>query len=170
MEEWRDIIGYNGKYQVSNLGNVRSVNRILKKQLDRYGYFFVHLYLNNRSKCKKVHRLVAESFVPEYSELLQVNHKNEIKTDNRVENLEMCDNRYNCNYGSRKTALAKTVIQETLSGEFVREWESTNQIERELGFKHNIISSCCIGRRKDYHTGKVYPVHSAYNYKWRYKV
>lgn len=170
MEEWRDIIGYNGKYQVSNLGNVRSVNRILKKQLDRYGYFFVHLSLNNKSKCKKVHRLVAESFIPEYSELLQVNHKNEIKTDNRVENLEMCDNRYNCNYGSRKTALAKTVIQETLNGEFVREWESTNQIERELGFKHNIISSCCIGHQKDYHTGKVYPVHSAYNYKWRYKV
>lgn len=170
MEEWRDIIGYNGKYQVSNLGNVRSVNRILKKQLDRYGYFFVHLSLNNRSKCKKVHRLVAESFIPEYSELLQVNHKNEIKTDNRVENLEMCNNRYNCNYGSRKTALAKTVIQETLSGEFVREWESTNQIERELGFKHNIISSCCIGHKKDYHTGKVYPVHNAYNYKWRYKV
>ena len=170
MEEWRDIIGYNGKYQVSNLGNVRSVDRILKKQLDRYGYFFVHLSLNNRSKCKKVHRLVAESFIPEYSELLQVNHKNEIKTDNRVENLEMCDNRYNCNYGSRKTALAKTVIQKTLNGEFVREWESTNQIERKLGFKHNIISSCCIGHQKDYHTGKVYSVHSVYNYKWRYKV
>lgn len=71
----------------------------------------------------------------------------------------MCTNRYNCNYGSRRTALAKPVIQETL-----------RQIERELGYKHTSISSCCKGEIKDWHTGRVYPVHSAYNFRWRYKL
>ena len=169
MEEWRDIIGYDCKYQISNLGNVRSARKVLKKQLDRYGYFFVNLYLNGKSKHKKVHRLVAQAFISGYSDSLQINHKNEVKTDNRVENLELCNNKYNCNYGSRRTVLAKPVIQETLNGEFVREWESTNQIERELGFKHTAVSSCCNGYLKDYHSRKIYPVHNAYGYKWRYK-
>lgn len=120
MEEWRNIDGYT-HYQISNLGNIKSING------------------------------------------------NEIKFDNRVENLEMCDNKYNCNYGSKRTILAKTVIQESLNGKFIKEWESTNQIERELGFSHESISSCCIGSKRDYHNGKTYPVHSAYGYKWRYK-
>lgn len=57
----------------------------------------------------------------------------------------------------------------SINGKFIKEWESTNQIERELGFSHESISSCCIGSKRDYHNGKTYPVHSAYGYKWRYK-
>ena len=93
----------------------------------------------------------------------------EDKKDNRVENLEMCNNRYNCNYGSRKNVLSKAVIQETLDGNFVKEWASTREIEQTLGFSNTSISACCRGFAKDYHSGKVYPVHQAFGYKWKYK-
>ena len=169
MEEWRNIEEY-ANYQVSDLGNVRSNRKVLAKILDKYGYHTVTLHNEDGPKICKVHRLVAKAFLPNYSDNLQVNHKDEVKTNNQVSNLEMCTNRYNCNYGSRRTELAKPVIQETLDGIFVREWESTRQIERELGYKHTSISSCCKGEIKDWHTGRVYPVHSAYNFRWRYKL
>ncbi len=167
MEEWKDILE---GYQVSNLGNVRDSNKELRTQyLDRYGYNYVSLKVGHKFKLFKVHRLVAQAFLENYSDNLQVNHKNEIKTDNQVSNLEMCDNRYNCNYGSRRTALARAVIQETLNGEFVREWESTREVERVLGFSNTSVSDCCKGYKKDYHSGKMYQVHQSYGYKWKYK-
>lgn len=168
MENWIEVIE---GYKVSNLGEVYSMKtgKVLKKHTDRYGYLYVGVYINSKLKFKKVHRLVAMAFLDNYSDSLQVNHKNENKTDNRVENLEMCDNKYNCNYGSRKTALSKPVIQETLSGEFVREWASTRDIEKELGFSNTSISACCRGFARDYHSGKVYSVHQAFGYKWKYK-
>lgn len=70
----------------------------------------------------------------------------------------MCNNRYNCNYGSRKNVLSKAVIQETL-----------REIEQTLGFSNTSISACCRGFAKDYHSSKVYPVHQAFGYKWKYK-
>lgn len=81
----------------------------------------------------------------------------------------MCDNRYNCNYGSRKTALAKTVIQKDLNGNFIREWCSTREVERVLGYSSTSISACCKGFLRDSHSGRVYPVHQAHSYKWKYK-
>lgn len=143
MESWIEVID---GYKVSNLGEVYSTktNKILKKHTDRYGYLYVGVYIDGRLKFKKVHRLVAKAFLSNYSDNLQVNHKNEDKKDNRVENLEMCNNRYNCNYGSRKNVLS-------------------------LGFSNTSISACCRGFAKDYHSGKVYPVHQAFGYKWKYK-
>lgn len=169
MEEWRDIEGF-ANYQVSDLGNIRSGRKILVKTLDKYGYHTVSLHNTNGMKVCKVHRLVAKAFLPDYDDNLQVNHKDEVKTNNRVNNLEMCTNRYNCNYGSRRTVLAEPVIQETLDGISIKEWESTRQIERELGYKYTSISACCRGQIKDWHTGNTYPVHSAYNFRWRYKL
>lgn len=168
MEKWIEV--FEG-YKVSNLGEVYSnkSHKILKKYVDKYGYLYVGIVINGKLKFKKVHRLVAKSFLSDYSESLQVNHINENKQDNRVENLEMCDNKYNCNYGSRENALSKTVIQETLDGKFIREWQSTRDIEKELGFSNTSISACCRGYLKDYHRGKVYPVHQAFGYKWKYK-
>ena len=114
-EIWKPIKGFVGYYEISNFGNVRSVKRYVrirrgvrivqsrnKEQfLSPKGYLLVALF--KEQKCKKlfVHRLVAFAFVPNPKNLPFINHKNEIKTDNRVENLEWCTAEYNDNYGSR---------------------------------------------------------------------
>lgn len=95
-EEWKDIEGYNGLYQVSNLGRVRSV-RILKPAFTEDGYLKVVLQKDRKVKTSTIHRLVAKSFLLNYSDDLQVNHRNEVKTDNRVENLEMLSSKDNNN-------------------------------------------------------------------------
>lgn len=168
MEKWVEVFK---DYKVSNTGKVYSskTNKQLKTYRDKYGYLYVGLQIDGNTKFKKVHRLVAKAFLNNYSEELQVNHINEDKTDNRVENLEMCTNKYNCNYGSRKTALSKVVIQETLDGQFIKEWPSTREIERTLGYSNTSISACCKGYLKDSHSNKIYPVHKAHGFKWRYK-
>lgn len=118
MEIWKDITGYEGLYQVSNLGNVKTLPRIyysgagysqkkeikemlLKQSIDSYGYKVVGLKLNGKRKMFKVHRLVAYEFLENNNNYKCVNHKNEIKTDNRVENLEWCNVAYNNTYGTR---------------------------------------------------------------------
>lgn len=90
MEEWKNIIGYEGLYEVSNKGNVRNVRRntLLKLSKTNYGYIQVHLYKNGIRTGLRVHRLVAEAFIPNPDNLPQVNHKDEDKTNNNVTNLE----------------------------------------------------------------------------------
>ena len=171
LEKWKTIAEFP-KYQISNLGRVKSTKRsvecILNQYMDRYGYMYVRIF-NTEHKCvnKKVHRLVAQAFLSNYSPTLQVNHINEIKTDNSVSNLEMCTNKYNCNYGSRKTALAKPVEQYSLTGKFIKLWESSREIERQLGFAHACINACCRGKIKS--KGKYVSISQAYNYIWKYK-
>lgn len=113
-EEWRDIKDYEG-YQVSNKGNVKSLDRIVNscynsKQIrkgkilklwpDKKGYLRVSLSKNGKDKLFFVHRLVAEAFLPNPDNLPEVNHKSEIKTQNFPQNLEWCDRKYNINYGT----------------------------------------------------------------------
>lgn len=105
-EIWKDIKGYEGKYQVSNWGNVRSLNynktgqpRVMAGNINRNGYKSQMLRKGNRRKLISIHRLVAQAFIPNPNNYPCVNHKNEIKTDNRVENLEWCTYEYNTNYG-----------------------------------------------------------------------
>ena len=114
VEIWRDIDGYNGLYQVSNLGRVKSVERYTKHNVSKickrrerflgstneYGYRVVGLYKDGKQKLYKVHRLVAQTFIPNPNNLPEINHINEIRNDNRVENLEWCDRDYNLHYGS----------------------------------------------------------------------
>ena len=102
MEEWKNIIGYEGLYEVSDKGNVRNVRRntLLKLSKNNYGYIQVYLYKNGIKTGFKVHRLVAKAFIPNPDNLPQVNHKNEVKSDNCVDNLEWCDNYYNLMYGT----------------------------------------------------------------------
>lgn len=160
MEEiWKDIKGYDGKYQISNYGNVKSLNyrctgkeQLLKPSLHTNGYLFVRLC--KPLKMYLIHRLVAEAFIPNPDDLPQVNHKDEDKTNNHVVNLEWCTQSYNINYGSRNERISKShskkVYQYTLNGEFVKEWKSTKECGRN-GFNQGNIVSCCKGKIKHSH-------------------
>ena len=113
-EEWRDIKGYEGKYQVSSYGRIKSLNynrtkkeKILNPCLTKKGYLIVDLYKNGRRKPCTVHKLVALHFIPNYDNLPQVNHKDENKSNNRVDNLEWCTSIYNNNYGTRNKRMSE---------------------------------------------------------------
>jgi hypothetical protein len=179
IEEWKSFYR-NSKieYLVSNKGNIKSVHFLkngeikelhMKCFVDKDGYLYIGARIDKDTKFFKVHRLVAKMFLDEYSEELQVNHKDENKQNNDVTNLEMCDNKYNCSYGSRRTKLAKPIIQLDLDGNFIKEWPSIIEIQRCLGFKNASIISCCKGYLKDSKSKKVYPVHHSHGYKWVYK-
>lgn len=180
-EYWRPVLGYEGLYEVSNLGRVKSFDtyrkgkngsirickgKILKLCTDKYGYLLVNLYKNGKLKTFKVHKLVAEAFLEIPEELkhlkgtryLQVNHKDEDKTNNNVNNLEFCSAKYNTNFGTRNKRISdkntngkcsKKVYQYTLDGQFVREWESTAECGRN-GFNQGHVTSCCRGKLKKY--------------------
>ena len=179
MEIWKDIQGYEGLYQVSNLGNVRSLNwrntgkvRNLYLKPQNRGYLQVELAKNGNRKCFTVHRLVALHFVFGFSEGLVVNHKNENPTDNRAENLEWVTQSENTAYSYRpsvngpyKRQIPKgkarkctlPVVQLTLSGGFLRLWESAVAVKAELGYSDWSIKQCCLSKRKQ-----------AYGFKWQY--
>ena len=160
IEVWKDIKGYEGLYQVSNIGRVKSLTRtncrkenILKQTNRGNGYYCVSLSKNNIVKTFCVHRLVAEAFIPNPNNFPCVNHINEDKLDNRVENLEFCTIQYNSSYGSvcqrlsqihtNRTDMSKPVLQYDLEGNFIKEWPSTREIERILGYNNAFISGCC---------------------------
>ena len=113
MEEWKNVIGYEGLYEVSNKGNVRNVRRntLLKLSKTNDGYIQVHLYKNGIRTGFKVHRLVAQAFLLNNDNLPMINHKDEDKTNNRVENLEWCNHKYNMNYGTRNIRSKETAIK-----------------------------------------------------------
>ena len=127
MEEiWRPVNGFEGYYEVSNLGRVRSIDRvvvdkngrkqfkkgtILKYRADRQGYNVIALSVNRHYTNKCVHTLVAETFIPNPDNLPQVNHKDEVKSNNCVDNLEWCTAKYNANYGNRNKKVAETNIK-----------------------------------------------------------
>lgn len=171
MEEiWKDIEGYEGLYQVSNMGRVKSVrkNIILKNSIARNGYKRVHLYKNKKGKHFQIHRLVANAFIPNPDNLPQVNHKDENKLNNCADNLEWCTPEYNYNYGTiniRKSQKqlndknkSKILLQYTKDGCFIKEWKSTMDVQRNLGFANSNISKCCRGKYA-----------YAYGYLWKYK-
>lgn len=99
LEKWLDVVGYEGLYEVSNYGRVRSVytKRVLSPGLSQ-GYFYVALYKDKKRSNKQVHRLVAEAFIPNPNNFPIINHKDEVKTNNMVENLEWCSYAYNNTY------------------------------------------------------------------------
>lgn len=149
-EIWKPIKGYEGYYEVSNLGRVRSVERIVERKdgsIRRYkgkilspcfphGYAHVNLARNGKYKSVKVHRLVAESFIPNPNNYSEINHKNEIKDDNRVSNLEWCSRKYNCNYGNRASKFiqskSKEIVQLTLEGDYISKYKSIKEASEVL--------------------------------------
>ena len=117
MEEWKDIEEYEGMYQISNLGRVKSLSRkyspkeyILKQKTQANGYLSVTLFKNGIGQTLTVHRLVAKAFIPNPNNLSQVNHLDENKTKNIVDNLKWCSPKENCNFGTRNTRIKEKVI------------------------------------------------------------
>ena len=183
MENWKDIENYEGLYQVSNLGRVRSLERdvyfpngtihrikekILVPGLNNDGYANVNLCKNGKKKNIKVHRLVAEAFIPNPENKSQINHKNEVKTDNSVENLEWCDCRYNINFGTRIERQKQTFKDNCKSGKIKRvkkvfcvelnkTFDYAKSAEEELGVCEKSIGKACRGERK-----------TAGGFHWRY--
>lgn len=171
----KDVVDYEGLYEVDTEGNVWSLNynktrkrQKLRGAIDGAGYLTVNLCKNRTQKTYTVHRLVAEAFIPNPQNLPQVNHKDECKSNNRVDNLEFCDCRYNMLYSGNhlkgcKAAVkvnSKPILQYTLDGEFVKEYPSITEASRQTGIWHSNISNCCNGHKNYSHAG---------NYKWRYK-
>ena len=154
-EEWRDIEGYEGLYMVSNFGRVVSFQgcnpRIMKLGMTHKGYLHVGLQKNKQHKTIVVHRLVAKAFIPNPDNLPQVNHKDECKTNNRVDNLEWCTDKYNHNYGTyierqRNFHPRNTpVLMFDLNGNFEKEFISTREAAREMNASHALICHCCDG-------------------------
>jgi len=187
-EIWKDVVGYEGMYKVSNLGNVRSLDRIITHKNGRQfsvkgklltpknhtgGYFQVCL---GAKKYRYVHRLVAGAFILNQENLPEVNHKDENKKNNHVDNLEWCTSKYNTNYGTciqrmlenmdySKTTIAAhkankiPVLQLDTNHNLIRKWDSI--IAAEIGVrgkKTGLINKCCQGKTK-----------TAYGYKWQYE-
>lgn len=164
MEEWRDIEGYEGKYQISNLDNVKSLNycntkkaKNLKHIKDKDGYLLVCLSKNGSKKLFKVHRLVAEAFLDNPNNFPQVNHKNEVKTDNRVENLEWTTREKNINFGTRtercKRKLSKKVRGTNIVSGEVIVFPSTVEAGKN-GFSQSAVCTSC--KNKKPHKGYIW--------------
>lgn len=171
-EIWKDVAGYEGLYQVSSEGRVKSLERtdswgrtvkerILKTNVVGGGYLSVVLYAGGKTRMFFVHRLVCQAFHENPDNKPQVNHINEIKTDNRACNLEWCTCKQNINHGTAKDRSSKnrskSVGQYTLDGALVKFWASTMEVERQAGFNHGNISKVANGKLKQ-----------AYGFIWKY--
>lgn len=175
-EIWKDIEGYEGLYQVSNFGRIRSIKhfnyqKVLKqlKNNARGGYMQITLCKNGNAKMFRVHRLVATAFISNPDNLPQVNHKDENKENNAVDNLEWCTMEYNLRYsdvGHRYVSygleqiekMKKPTCQYDRYGNFIKEYACIREAERETGISSKGISRCCRGKQP--YCG---------NFVWRYK-
>lgn len=184
MEEiWKDIKGYEGKYQVSSIGRVKSLKRtlspgyygkgrtteemLLRPFANQQGYLRVQLSKNSQRKKYMVHRLVAEAFIPNPNNYKCINHKDETHTNNNVDNLEWCTHKYNSNYGTLKERLSainlnhpaksKRVEQLDKKGNHIAFFPSVHEAERVYNIKGNDVSQCCRGLIK-----------SAKGFLWRF--
>ena len=177
MEEiWKPIViekdcvvyNYEGLYEVSSMGRVRSLDRVdslgreakgkvLKLGINNKGYLFVGLCKNGKVKTFQVHRLVATMFIPNPDNLPVVNHKNETKTDNRAENLEWCTNKYNANYGTRNERASEAmkgkytgdkhpIARKVICLETKQVFGCTKDAEKWCG--KTGVSNCCRGKSK----------------------
>lgn len=170
QEIWKDIEGYEGLYQVSNLGRVKSLKRrmydINNKKIIQYkrekilksynnrGYKIVKLTKNGKNQFVYVHRLVCSSFnkLSLNNKKAKINHIDENKSNNNINNLEICSQKYNVRYSIKKNKIAQIK-----DNKIIKVWNYLYLIEEELGFNKSNICMCCRGKKK-----------TAYGYIWRY--
>lgn len=184
LYEWRPVVGYEGLYEVNNLGEIRSLDkfvnrnggitcmtgRILKAWLNNQGYYIIDLYKDGKRKHIGVHRLVGQAFIPNPNSYPHINHLDRNPKNNRVENLEWVTPHLNNSYPptleyksqvmTNRDDLSKPVLQLTNEGWLFKEWPSTNEIERQLGYFSTTIAECCRGNGRH---------HTAYGFRWEYK-
>lgn len=167
-EIWKPICLQGCSLEISNYGNVRySINKKPKAyHLNKYGYPTIHIQKNRKIYAYRIHRLVAILFIENSrpDEYDCINHKDENPQNNHVDNLEWCNRKYNNNYGGHNLRCAKShskpIVQYTLDGEIVKEWESAKTASRELGFPQSAINWCCLKKKK---------YNSCKGFLWRYK-
>lgn len=178
QEIWKPIEGYEGLYEVSNFGRVRSLDRyvrnndaynrkicgkIMKPHMNENGYMIVSLRNGGeRHKKYRVHRLVALAFLPNPNNYTDVNHKDEVKHHNNLDNLEWCNRSYNSLYGTAQERLSKhkyhpVEMRDVNNGRIIRKFESIKQASQDMNIKRSHISRVCRGERK-----------TAGGYIWRY--
>ena len=176
IDEWRDVVGFEGLYLVSDQGEIKSIERrktnnggtqFVNERIrvltpDRDGYLKVCLSKNGHHYVKSVHRLVAEAFIPNPYNLPVINHINEDKQDNRVKNLEWCTVQHNTMHGTGRIRTAmkqgRAVIQLDMHDNIIDEFYSMGVASKTTGIPQPNIFKVCNGERN-----------TAGGYKWRYK-
>lgn len=190
MEEWKILvvwkknerIDFDGHYLINKCGNIKAIEYVdtngkirkpkqIKPHYTRDGYVWVALSNKGKRIEIRVHRAVWETFIGKIPNGMQINHLNERKDDNRLENLSITSPKENVNWGTRterasqtnsivlknRNDCSKTINQYDLQGHFIDQFLSTMEIERRYGFCHCAISYCCNGKQK-----------TAYGYRWSY--
>lgn len=169
-EIWKDVVGYEGHYKVSNYGRVKSVarlspnysqplkERILKIFSNGRGYWCLSLWINGNGKRKYIYRLVAEAFIPNPFNLPHINHKDENKDNNKVDNLEWCTPKYNNAYGTARFRLEKAredngnttkIDMYDLNGTLLKHYDCAYDIDKD-GISRRAAYNVCYGRSKSY--------------------
>ena len=175
-EKWKPVPGFEGLYEASTEGRIRSVDRIIKMYnggewvrkgavrrttLNHSGYLRLSLCKEGIQYPFTVHRLIAKTWLENPENLPEVNHKNENKIDNRVSNLEWCDRGYNIHYGTFgdrvSVSNSRPVTQYTLEGDRLMTFYGSREAERRLGITNQSINLCCLGRRQQ-----------AGGFRWKY--
>jgi hypothetical protein len=175
-EIWKPIKDYEGLYEISSLGRVKSLPKDKKSKhgsiahlqerlltpSNNHGYRSIVLTNNGVHKTNNVHRLVAEAFIPNPNNYSDINHKDENKANNSVSNLEWCTRVYNMNYGTCQNRKAisngKPINQYSIDGVYIRSYLSIKDAATKNNYQSSPILNCCVGRSK-----------SSYGYKWEYK-
>lgn len=172
VEEWKAVKGYEGLYEVSNLGKVRNAKTLhnLSAFKNSQGYYRLTLWKNNKQKKYSVHRIVAEAFIPNIHNKPQVNHIDEDKSNNKASNLEWCTQIENHNHGTINERISKTLINNTKKSKPVAAYDddmnlifsfpSVYEASRQIGISASTIRDCLYHRHRIKHAG---------GYKWRFQ-
>lgn len=180
-ETWKPVRGYEKLYEVSNEGRVRSLNyrhtgktKEMRAVNNGSGYLLVGLCMDGKVKLHLVHRLAYEAFRGKIPDGMQINHLDENKLNNCLENLELCTRKENCNYGTRNERVGKAIAKvninnplrskavnqiDRMSGEVINTFPSIMEVYRKTGIAYQSISQCCKGKRQ-----------SAGGFVWKYAV